>query len=105
MPSQAEASSSVPNPVWQWKVGNKVWFNLPTGQGRGVMIFQLILALWIEAEGIMLWLADFGGHHWYNHRWISVAVIIGGWPQLLLSGSSLWALRIQKRRDRAAMGS
>ncbi len=97
-----ESPSKKLPPVWQWKVGNRVWLCLPTGQGRGVLIFQLVVALWIEAEGIVLWLADFGGRHWYNRRWVSLAVIIGCWPQILLTGSSLWAMRIQKKRQRLA---
>jgi hypothetical protein len=101
MPSP-EFPSIRPTPIWEWKVGKRVWLSLPTGLGLGATIFQLVTTLAVAAESLVVWLADFGhdSHRWFSRRWIWVAVFIGCFPQIVLQISSLWALRIQKRRKR-----
>ena len=71
-----------------------VWLRLPSGMGQSGSIITLIAGVMIGAEMLMSLLAN------DRHRWLWSVGLLAASLQIAISASSLWALRIQKKRAR-----
>jgi hypothetical protein len=89
---QPDALAPTGEPVWQFKTGTIVWIRLPM-MGRDRSILSLVCAIF-AATGILMGLLSNDRHHV-----IYAVALLAACLQLVLALSSLWALRLQKRRS------
>ncbi len=70
------------------------------GMGKGATVFLLIVGVMVGSQALLDLLAR-DARDW---GWDAVG-LTGGGLQIVLCISSLWALRIQKKRDHSLTGS